>query len=52
MSYSILSQLALVFLLCRALIAIAQGVTKETLGEELGCRLEEIVFNSIKNADP
>ncbi|KAH9822443.1 hypothetical protein DFH28DRAFT_1119418 [Melampsora americana] len=43
--------LALVYLLCRALIAIVQGVTRESLGEELGSRLEEIVFNSIKNAD-
>ncbi|EGG02515.1 uncharacterized protein MELLADRAFT_91353 [Melampsora larici-populina 98AG31] len=43
--------LALVYLLCRALIAIVQGVTRESLGEELGSRIEEIVFNSIKNAD-
>ncbi|POW16963.1 hypothetical protein PSTT_00788, partial [Puccinia striiformis] len=44
--------LALVYILCRALISIVQGVTREALGEELGTRLEEIVFNSIKNADP
>ncbi|KAG0141238.1 hypothetical protein CROQUDRAFT_99015 [Cronartium quercuum f. sp. fusiforme G11] len=44
--------LALVYLLCRALVAIVQGITRDNLGEELGCRLEEIVFNSIKNADP
>lgn len=45
-------QLALVYILCRALISIVQVVTREALGEELGARLEEIIFNSIKNADP
>jgi len=44
--------LALVYILCRALISIVQVVTREALGEELGARLEEIIFNSIKNADP
>lgn len=47
-----LFQIALVYLLCRALITIVQGVTRELLSEELGKRLEDIVFNSIKNADP
>ncbi|PLW54499.1 hypothetical protein PCANC_05604 [Puccinia coronata f. sp. avenae] len=44
--------LALVYILCRALISVVQVVTREALGEELGARLEEIIFNSIKNADP
>ncbi|WAQ90761.1 hypothetical protein PtA15_13A160 [Puccinia triticina] len=44
--------LALVYILCRALISIVQVVTREALGEDLGTRLEEIIFNSIKNADP
>ncbi|KAA1064654.1 Cell morphoproteinsis protein PAG1 [Puccinia graminis f. sp. tritici] len=49
---SLFGQLALVYILCRALISIVQVVTREALGEELGTRLEEIIFNSIKNADP
>ncbi|MBW0481985.1 hypothetical protein O181_021700 [Austropuccinia psidii MF-1] len=52
---SILSErkgLALVYILCRALIAIVQALTREALSGELGSRLEDIVFNSIKNADP
>ncbi|WAR55158.1 hypothetical protein PtB15_4B778 [Puccinia triticina] len=44
--------LALVYILCRALISIVQLVTREALGEDLGTRLEEIILNSIKNADP
>ncbi|WAQ88128.1 hypothetical protein PtA15_9A253 [Puccinia triticina] len=44
--------LALVYILCRALISVVQVVTREALGEDLGTRLEEIIFNSIKNADP
>ncbi|KAI9261393.1 cell morphogenesis N-terminal-domain-containing protein [Phascolomyces articulosus] len=44
--------LASVYILCRALIEIVKSFTPETLPEDLGENLEEIVFNQLKKADP
>ncbi|KAI9321389.1 hypothetical protein BX666DRAFT_972164 [Dichotomocladium elegans] len=44
--------LASVYILCRALIEIVKNFTPETLPEDLGENLEEIVFNQLKRADP
>lgn len=41
-----------IFILCRTLIEIVQQINAESLGEEVGQKLEEIVFNQLKNADP
>ena len=45
-------QLASVYILCRALIEIVKSFTFDTLPEDLGENLEEIVFNQLKKADP
>ena len=45
-------QLASIYILCRALAAVTGAVTRETLGDELGSKLEDIIYNSLKNADP
>ncbi|CAH7671615.1 cell morphogenesis N-terminal-domain-containing protein [Phakopsora pachyrhizi] len=44
--------LALNYILCRAMIAILLVVTREGLGEDLGSRLEDIVFLFMRNSDP
>lgn len=44
--------LASIYILCRALICIVEAVNVDTLGDELVAKLEDIIFNSLKNADP
>lgn len=41
-----------IFILCRTLIEIVKQINAESLGDEVGEKLEEIVFNQLKNADP
>ncbi|OLL23052.1 Cell morphogenesis protein PAG1 [Neolecta irregularis DAH-3] len=41
-----------IYILCRALIEVVKQTPSGALGEELGDKLEEIVFNQLKNADP
>ena len=43
---------ASIFILCRTLIEVIKHTTAEALGEELGDRLEDIVYNQLRNADP
>ncbi|KAJ3194719.1 Cell morphogenesis protein PAG1 [Irineochytrium annulatum] len=40
------------FILCRALIEIIRRLTKETLPNDLGIKLEEMVFAQLRNIDP
>ncbi|KAK9472091.1 cell morphogenesis N-terminal-domain-containing protein [Dipodascopsis tothii] len=40
-----------IYILCRVLIEVVKQTTVETLGEEMGDKLEEIVFRQIKTAD-
>ncbi|GAA97489.1 uncharacterized protein L969DRAFT_91404 [Mixia osmundae IAM 14324] len=44
--------LASIYILCRGLLAVIKATNREILGEELGSKLEEILFNSLKNANP
>jgi hypothetical protein len=41
-----------IYILCRALSAIVSTAGKDSLGDELGSKLEDIIYNSLKNADP
>ncbi|CCG81243.1 putative Cell morphogenesis protein [Taphrina deformans PYCC 5710] len=41
-----------IFILCRTLIEIVRQINADTLGNDVGDKLEEIVFNQLKNADP
>ncbi|KAJ3319284.1 Cell morphogenesis protein PAG1, partial [Blyttiomyces sp. JEL0837] len=40
------------FILCRALIEIVGRLNKDTLSEELGAKLEDMVFGQLRNTDP
>ncbi|KAJ3218583.1 Cell morphogenesis protein PAG1 [Dinochytrium kinnereticum] len=40
------------FILCRALIEIIRRLTKDTLPNDLGHKLEEMVFAQLRNIDP
>ncbi|KAI9341019.1 cell morphogenesis N-terminal-domain-containing protein [Zopfochytrium polystomum] len=40
------------FILCRVLIEVASRLTKETLPDELGSKLEDMVFGQLRNTDP
>ncbi|KAJ3080796.1 Cell morphogenesis protein PAG1, partial [Quaeritorhiza haematococci] len=40
------------FILCRALIEIIRHLSKNTLPDDLGDKLEDMVFQQLKNADP
>jgi hypothetical protein len=40
------------FILCRALEKILENLTKETLPEDLGVKIEDMIFGQLKNADP
>ncbi|KAJ3026727.1 Cell morphogenesis protein PAG1, partial [Rhizophlyctis rosea] len=40
------------FMLCRVLIEIIQRLTKETMPNDLGEKLEDMVFGQLRNADP
>lgn len=44
--------LASIYILCRALSAVVGSVNRETLGDDMAFKLEDIIFNSLKNADP
>ncbi|ORY78129.1 cell morphogenesis N-terminal-domain-containing protein [Protomyces lactucae-debilis] len=41
-----------IFILCRSLIEIVKQINAESLVDEVGEKLEEIVFNQLKNAEP
>ncbi|KAG5513854.1 hypothetical protein PMAC_000476 [Pneumocystis sp. 'macacae'] len=41
-----------IFILCRALIEIVKQVSADALGDELGNKLEEIVFNQLRYTNP
>ncbi|KTW28436.1 hypothetical protein T552_01699 [Pneumocystis carinii B80] len=41
-----------IYILCRALIEIIKQVSADTLGDELGNKLEEIVFNQLRSTNP
>lgn len=41
-----------IYILCRALIEIVKQISGNSLGSDVAEKLEEIVFNQLKNADP
>ncbi|KAK9449778.1 cell morphogenesis N-terminal-domain-containing protein [Limtongia smithiae] len=41
-----------IFILCRVLIEVVKQTSSEVLGDEMGDKLEEIVFRQIKTTDP
>ncbi|KAI8847120.1 cell morphogenesis C-terminal-domain-containing protein [Chytridium lagenaria] len=49
--YYYMHQLVSNFILCRALIEIIRRLTKETLPNDLGHKLEEMVFAQLRNID-
>lgn len=44
--------LALIYILCRVLIEVVKQTSTEVMGEELGSKLEEIVYTQMKTTDP
>lgn len=40
-----------IYLMCRALIAVMQSISKDALGPSLGAQLEEITFEPFRNPD-
>lgn len=44
--------LALIYILCRVLIEVVKQTPTEVMREELGTRLEEIVYTQMKTTDP
>lgn len=44
--------LSSIYVLCRVLTAVVESATRETLGDDVGSTLEDIIYNSLKNADP
>lgn len=43
--------LASIYIMCRALIAVLQSISKDALGEILGCMLEETTFEQFRRPD-
>ena len=41
-----------VYILCRALIEIIRHVPADSLGEDIGEKIEDMLFSHIKSADP
>lgn len=44
--------LASIYILCRVLIEVVKQTSQDTMGDDLGGRLEEIVYNQLKTTDP
>lgn len=44
--------LALIYILCRVLIEVVKQASPEVMGNDLGDKLEEIVFTQLKTTDP
>ncbi|CUM64350.1 uncharacterized protein PRCAT00001952001 [Priceomyces carsonii] len=44
--------LASIYILCRVLIEVVKQASNEVLGEDLGDKLEEIVYSQLKTTDP
>lgn len=44
--------LASIYILCRVLIEVVKQTSYETMGEDLGGKLEEIVYTQLKTTDP
>ncbi len=44
--------LSSIYVLCRVLIEVVSHISEDALGEELGSKLEEIVFNQLRLTDP
>lgn len=43
--------LASIYIMCRALIAVLQSISKDALGEAMGYNLEETTFEQFRNPD-
>jgi hypothetical protein len=46
------NSLVSIFILCRALIEVVKQLKPEALADDLGVKLEEMVFNQLKTTDP
>lgn len=44
--------LASIYILCRVLIEVVKQTSQDTMGDDLGGKLEEIVYNQLKTTDP
>lgn len=44
--------LASIYILCRVLIEVVKQTSRDTMGDNLGGKLEEIVYNQLKTTDP
>lgn len=44
--------LSSIYLLCRALTAVAEVVNTDLLANEFGAKLEEVVYNTIRKCNP
>lgn len=44
--------LASIYILCRVLIEVVKQTSPDTMGDDLGGKLEEIVYNQLKTTDP
>lgn len=43
--------LASIYIMCRALIAVMQPLSKDALGEQMGYKLEETMFEQFRKPD-